>query len=92
MIVADQIEPRHTTAYDVVQDIRPRWMRTRGTDSMRNPSAVRVYLNSTPLGGVDALRGISAGEVTSIRYFGGAEATQRFGPDHGSGAIVVATR
>lgn len=81
-----------SNAYEAVQLLRSHWLRTRGVDSFRTPTEVKVYLDNSLLGGVEELRTILINNVTSIRYYDGIDATARWGLDHGQGAIVVSTR
>jgi hypothetical protein len=83
---------RFTTAYDAVESMRSNWLNTRGTDSFKNPSVVRVYLDNVSLGGKETLRTIAITTVVYIRYFDGLSATGRWGLDHGAGVIYVSTR
>jgi hypothetical protein len=80
-------------AYTLVQEARPIWLHSRGIVSIRDPSAgiVQVYLNGMQYGGADRLRDIQLGEVREIRYYGAAEAQQRFGTGHAGGVIDVST-
>ena len=81
------------TAYDAVQRLRPQYLRSRGKSSINRPAQfAAVFLDGTPVGGLDALRRISAAAVGSIRYLSGSEATQRFGTGYEGGAILVETR
>ncbi|HEX6938981.1 MAG TPA: hypothetical protein VF158_06175 [Longimicrobiales bacterium] len=52
---------------------------------------IKVYLNGARLGGVEALKQVSAAEATVLEFVPPAEATQRFGAGHSHGAIVVYT-
>ena len=88
---AQLTENRFTSVYDAVEALRGNWLRTRGSDSFRSPSQVRVYLDNTLLGGVHSLREIIPSTVTFIRYFDGIAATGRWGIDHGAGVIFVST-
>src|SRR6185503_6706302 len=36
---------RFTTTYEAVESLRSNWLKTRGPDSFKNPSKVRVYLD-----------------------------------------------
>lgn len=81
----------HADAYSLVQSLRPQWLRTRGATSVTSPEIVRVYLDGSLLGGPDQLRQLSTHSINSLRYLDGLEATQRWGIDHGAGAIVVST-
>jgi len=80
-------------AYALVQESRPTWLHSRGTVSIRDPSAgmVQVYLNRTQLGDVNRLREIQLSEIRELRFFGAAEAQLRYGPGHAGGVIEVST-
>lgn len=79
-------------AYTAVQTLRPHWLSNRGPSSFRQNVVVRVYLDGNMLGGPEYLRQITISSVSSIRHMDGLEATQRYGLDHGAGAILVFTR
>ena len=78
-------------AFRVVQSLRPQWLRPRGSTSLARET-IKVYLDGSLLGGPDQLQQIAVSSISSIRFFDGNEATQRWGLDHGPGAIVVSTR
>lgn len=80
------------TALEIIQRVRPSWLRTRGSASILLAAPIRVYVDGTPFGSVDALRQLSANAVERMERLGASEATQRFGTDHANGAIVVYTR
>jgi len=82
-----------STALEVVQSLRPNWLRERGPVSIRNPqgSEVIVYLDGARFGGMDSLRQIRVSSVASIEYLNSSEATFRFGTNHVGGAILVRT-
>jgi hypothetical protein len=82
----------HQDAFTLVQALRPNWLRVRGTSSIAVREIVQVYLDGSKLGGPEYLRQISTHSISSLRYMDGLEATQRWGLDHGAGAIVVSTR
>ena len=82
----------HQDAFTLVQSLRPQWLRVRGTSSIAVREVVRIYLDGSMLGGPDHLRQISTHSISSLRYMDGLQATQRWGLDHGAGAIVVTTR
>src|SRR5450432_682608 len=86
------IENHFSTAYDAVQSLRSNWLNAKGPDSFTSPTEVRVYLNSTMLGGVETLREISTPTVAFIRHYDGISATARWGLGHGAGVIYVSTR
>jgi hypothetical protein len=53
---------------------------------------IKVYQDGVPSGGLGSLSQISTAAIISIHYLDGMAATQRFGTDHGNGAILVRTR
>jgi hypothetical protein len=80
-------------AYAAVETLRPLWLRTRGPTSItQGQQSVQVYLDGSLMGDLDQLRRIPSHSVSSMRFLDGPEATQRWGLNHGLGAIVVATR
>jgi hypothetical protein len=51
----------------------------------------RVYLNHQFYGNITSLRGINAGEIHEIHYYGVQQASNRFGLGNPSGVIEVVT-
>jgi hypothetical protein len=82
----------YSDALTTVQSLRPNWLRKRGASSITTVETIKVYLDDSLLGGPETLQQITIRSIASIRYFDGLEATQRWGLDHGQGAIVVSTR
>lgn len=97
--------PDVLTAYDVIQRLRPHFLRERATGSIttpfdkngdRNPAAaktpIQVYINGTRSGiAAVSLREVLADAVIDIVYLNASDATTRFGTGHDNGAIMVAT-
>lgn len=93
VIGAEEIrELGRLTAYQVVQRLHPQWLRPRGVDSFNSEYGVVVYLDGQRVGGVDALRRISAPNVEQIRRLDSRQATMQYGTGHPSGALLVTTR
>lgn len=100
LITRADIEATTTgNAYDLVNRLRPQWLRTTGVGSVSggNPSAygIVVFLDNVRLGGVETLRSVDSGSVASIRYLTperAATSLPGLGRDPISGAIVVSTR
>lgn len=80
------------TAYDVIEEHRPQWLRRRGRTSINNPAEVNIYLEGTKYGTVESLRDISAENVELAEHLDSGEAQFRFGPGNTQGAIVVYLR
>jgi outer membrane cobalamin receptor len=87
-------ESNMTTAYEIVESLRPEYLRSRGTASMRSqtPETAVVYIDGVRAGGLDALRQVSRDLLQEIRFLNGSDATTMYGTGHGGGAIQVITR
>jgi outer membrane cobalamin receptor len=83
-----------STAYEVIEMLRPEMLRTRGSASMRSasPEYAVVYVDGVRSGGLEALRNVPREMLQEIRYLNGADATTLYGTGHGGGAIQVRTR
>jgi hypothetical protein len=93
-LTADEIQSgNYQTAYEAVRALRPAWLHQRGNVSLLDPGAneVAVYLDGAPLGGPGELRQVRAGDVVTMEYLSGTEATTRFGTGNAGGAIVIST-
>lgn len=75
-----------------VQGLRPHWLSKRGISTLNQQETIKVYLDGNLMGSPEYLRQITTHSIRSIRYLDGIEATQRYGLDHGQGAILVFTR
>jgi hypothetical protein len=96
-----------TSAFELVQSLRPQWMRARGSDALSmsevatrdgpvmaitDESPIMVWVDGRRLGNLETLRSIPHGEIDYIEYFDGTEAQQRFGAGNAQGAIHVVRR
>jgi len=81
-----------TSAFDLIQKLRPVWMRWRGSTSFTQETDVQVYLDGTRMGGREALRQIATSDIETIEHLDARRATARFGSGHVNGAILVRTR
>jgi hypothetical protein len=92
VITAAEIAP-HTggSARQVIERLRPRYLRVRGPSSINNADADRivVYVDGNRMGGVEVLDQIQADDIAEIRYLGAPDATSRYGTGHSAGAIVI---
>lgn len=79
--------------YEVIQRLRPEWLRTHGSTSIASglagPDPVRVYVGVVRMGGPEVLTRLPTSHADSLKFFSPAEAQQRFGPGHTNGAIQV---
>lgn len=82
----------YTDALTVIQSLRPLWLNNRGITSLKQQESVKIYLDGSLMGGPERLAEISSGSIGSMRFLDPMEATNRWGLDHGNGAIMVSTR
>jgi len=98
----------YANTYDLVQSLRPAWLRPRGAQSVGEAARgsgvggqvtvqsgqdqLLVYLERARLGGPEALRQIDPLNIGLITYLDRTQATYRFGPGHLHGAIVLSAR
>jgi len=82
------------TAYEVIARMRPEFLRSRGTSSLRSlqPSTAVVYVDEIRYGNLNSLKNMSADQIYRIEYINAADATTRFGTDHFGGAILITTK
>lgn len=96
VITAAEIQARAQdakTAYDVVQRLRPSFLRKRpgGSLTSKVPAQIQVYVDGTLRGSVYVLRDLISEGIVEIRYLNGPDATTRYGTGHENGAITVKT-
>ena len=92
VIGAEELASRPTlTALQVIEQLRPQFLRVRGISSMGNATtdAIWVYVDGTRMGTVDVLGNIGVHEIREIRYLNPSEATNRWGTGHVHGAIAI---
>lgn len=93
-ISAAEVEAAHVSnAYELVEHLRPLWLRSRGGRSTRLETEIVVYLNRSMLGGIDTLRDIPIETIRSVRVLDAAEAGRLpgLGSRHVERAIMVET-
>lgn len=89
---ADIGDTSYPDLYAFVQAKRSSWLQPRSYNRLGNSTGVQVYRDDVRIGGVAALRGIHPMEMEYVRYFDPIQASSRWGFDHGSGVIFVASR
>jgi len=83
-----------TNAYDLVHQLRPTWLRGRGSPDLRGspPDLPIVYIGTTRQGPMETLRGIPTNGILELRFINAVTATTRYGNGHGGGVIEVVLR
>jgi hypothetical protein len=84
---------QYSSAYDLIRNVRPRWMQSRGPDSIMGPRGeVQVLIDDVRLGGVDRLREVPVIGIVYIQFYDPNTAAGRWGLGYGHGAIYISTR
>jgi hypothetical protein len=94
-ITRDEIlEETPGSAYDMVQRLRPTWLRVRNQASSitQEIDSTMVYVNGSRRGNIEELRAISSEEILEIQFMDPGDATLRYGTGHAAGAILVTMR
>lgn len=83
-----------STAYELIQQLRPQFLRSRGSLSVQDPRPAYpvVYVNEMRHGDLESLRTILIDEIAEIRFIGAADATTRWGTGHAAGVIQILSR
>lgn len=93
LTAAEIVAARATDVYQAVTQLRPEFLRRRGSLPMPQFGAVSVavFLDDMPFGGAESLRTIPLDRVRLIRYITPHQADLRWGGTHPAGAILVTT-
>jgi hypothetical protein len=96
-----------TTAFELVQTLRPGWMRARGSDALvmtpvatrdgiamaiQDETPITVWVDGRLYGTLESLKSIPHGDIDYIEHYDSMEAQQRFGAGNAQGAIHVVRR
>jgi hypothetical protein len=87
-----EIDVEGLSVYEVIQRLRPNWLRPRGASISSGASIPRAVVDGVAYGEVSDLSSMSAREVQGIEFVSAADATTRFGTGYVGGAVVVRTR
>jgi len=93
LITREQIDGMPvSSAWEVVQRLRPEFLRPRNPSSSVNRNLAVVYVDGMRRGQPETLRSIPANDVEEIRFVNAIDAQQRYGPDHTGGVIEIRVR
>jgi hypothetical protein len=82
-------------AYDLVQRLRPAWLRQKGDASQMDADGsreIRVWVNGRDAGGLGALRDYDSNQIVSMRWVDSISARATYGRGYGRGVITIETR
>jgi hypothetical protein len=94
MLLEDEIaasSARH--AYELIEHLRPRWLRERSGRSLRLDTVILVFLDGTRFGEVGSLHSIPIESIRRIRVLDAAEAGQLpgLGSQHVERVIMISS-
>jgi hypothetical protein len=95
LITAEEIDQAGaSTAYEVIDRLRPRWLRVRLDRSATRETEIVVFVDNLQMSGLNALWDIDARTLHTIRWLDSAQAgtLPGMGSRHVEGAIVIETR
>lgn len=75
--------------YQALQNLRPQWLRSRGSATLSGPTEVMLFVNEAPYGTVNDLSGIPIDAVQDIRFLNASEAGSRYGTAAGAGGLLL---
>jgi len=85
-----------SNAYELIQRLRPAWLRARGTSSVNGSTgggdAPVVYMDGAQLGDLSSLSSVSIQTIRQVQFLSASEATQRFGTNQMGGAILLTSK
>jgi hypothetical protein len=87
-------ETNAANLFEVVQQLRPRWLEARAARSTYGTVSIMVYEGQSRLGDVQVLRQLPVNMAYRMRYLDGAQATSTLpgiGSGHVAGAIIIET-
>jgi len=95
MLVADELDPlSQFTAWDVVQRLRPMWMRPGGIRNSANPAGhyPHVFVDGNPYGPMEILRRFRVEDIQEMRHINATDSTIRYGGEYQGGVILLTTK
>src|SRR5258708_22994165 len=86
LLTQEQLRAQHfDNAYDAIEALRSNWLLTRGPDSFATPSVVWVYMDNVKLGGIETLRAVPIGTISTIQHLDPITSTPRYVVGHAAG-------
>jgi hypothetical protein len=85
------------SAYDMIQRLRPEYLRTKPTQTYVGASSTdapppALFLNGQHIGEIVDLRRIPAPSLSSVRYYNIEQGKRKFGMQYGGGVIEITYR
>lgn len=94
LITLEEIQnSQQTTAYTLIQSLRPNMLVTRGSTSLtlQDPGVV-VFIDGQQFGNVESLKSLQPTNIEEIRYLSASEAQSRYGVGFPQGVILITSK
>ena len=79
-------------AWEVVETLNPRWLRSRSASVNYGPSYARAVVNGTVRRVLADLYRMSTDNIETMRYLSASDATTKYGTGYAGGVIEVTLR
>lgn len=92
VLTGDEIrETRAANVWDALMQLRPQWLRARGTSSLidQTSNEAVVFVQGVPYGEVTSLQSMNVDQVRRVEFINARDATTRYGTNHAGGIIWV---
>ena len=82
--------PQAGTAFQVVQLLRPAWLRTRSSSLVSQSASAEVLVDGMRMpNGLESLRSMPTDGIEMMEFLSAADATTRYGTGFPAGAILI---
>ena len=86
-------QTNRNSVFEVIEMLRPQWLQGRSAQSVNNrDGGIVVYMDDVRYGDLTSLRTINTAGIFRMERFNATAASQRWGPGHSDGVIVISTR
>ncbi len=80
------------SAFQAIQRLRPRWLRSRASGSSGTQNLPVVYFNGSRYGDTSSLQSLRVSDIAEMRYINARDATTRFGTGVTGGVIAIESK
>jgi len=83
-----------SSLYDLIQKVRPEFLRSRGTSSFSTPNTEYpvVFVDGRQYGDIASLRTLVSAQISQVRFYDAMSAQAKFGVIKASGVIDVTVK
>lgn len=86
IVLAELADLPEMDAYQAIERLRPRWLRSRAGDP------IQLYVDGSRRTNVRDLQTMRVSDIEQMEFMSANDATTRYGTGHAGGAVLVTTR